>query len=56
MSSAEAEYRLVAHSVAEAVWLRQLFVELRRPIECATIVYCDNVSVVYMASNPVQHR
>ena len=55
-SSAEAEYRAVAHAVAEAVWLRQLLVELHRPIERATIVYCDNISAVYMASNPVQHR
>lgn len=55
-SSAEAEYRSVAHAVAEAVWLRQLLVELHQPIERATIVYCDNISAVYMASNPVQHR
>jgi hypothetical protein len=55
-SSAEAEYRSVAHAVAEAVWLCQLLVELHRPIERATIVYCDNISAVYMASNPVQHR
>jgi hypothetical protein len=55
-SSAEAEYRSVAHAVAEAVWLRQLLVELHRPIEHAIIVYCDSISAVYMASNPVQHR
>jgi hypothetical protein len=55
-SSAEAEYRAVAHSVAEAVWLRQLLVELHRPIERATIVYCDNISAVYMVSNPSQHQ
>jgi hypothetical protein len=55
-SSAEAEYRAVAHAVAEAVWIRQLLVELQRPVEHATIVYCDNISAVYMASNPVQHR
>jgi hypothetical protein len=46
----------VAHSIAEAVWLRQLVVELHSPLECATIVYCDNISTVYMGSNPVQHR
>src|SRR3954468_14343177 len=40
-SFAEAEYRAVAHAVAEAVWLRQLLVELHQPIERATIVYCD---------------
>jgi hypothetical protein len=31
-------------------------VELQRPVEHVTIVYCDNISAVYMASNPVQHR
>jgi hypothetical protein len=55
-SSAEAEYRAVAHVVAETVWLRQLLSELHRPIHQATIVYCDNISAVYMAGNPVQHR
>ena len=29
--------------------------ELQRPVQHATIVYCDNISAVYMASNPVQH-
>ena len=38
-SSAEAEYRLVAHAVAESIWLRQLLAELHRPLERATIVY-----------------
>ena len=55
-SSAEAEYRAVAHAVADTVWLRQLLLEPHRPIEQATIVYCDNISVVYMSGNPVQHR
>ncbi|KAK1629584.1 hypothetical protein QYE76_003899 [Lolium multiflorum] len=44
------------NSVAETVWLRQLLAELHRPIQQATIVYCDNISAVYMSSNPVQHR
>jgi hypothetical protein len=38
------------------VWLRQLLAELHRPIHQATIIYCDNISAVYMAGNPVQHR
>jgi hypothetical protein len=36
--------------------LRQLLTELHRPIQHATIVHCDNISVVYMSGNPVQHR
>ena len=55
-SSAEAEYRAVANGVAEASWLRQLFQELRAPLRHATLVYCDNISAVYMTSNPVQHQ
>ena len=55
-SSAESEYRAVAHGVAEATWLHQLLLELRHPPRRATLVYCDNISVVYLSSNPVQHQ
>lgn len=55
-SSAEAEYRAEANAVAECTWLRQLLGEFGHPMCKATIVYCDNVSAVYMASNPVHHR
>ncbi|XP_021317661.1 uncharacterized protein LOC110435888 [Sorghum bicolor] len=55
-SSAEAEYRAVAHAVAETCWLRQLLQELHTPLPSATIVYYDNVSAVYMTGNPVHHR
>ena len=55
-SSAEAEYRAVANTVAEASWLRQLLSELQSPLQRATLVYCDNISAVYMSANPVQHQ
>ncbi|GKC93068.1 ribonuclease H-like domain-containing protein [Tanacetum coccineum] len=55
-SSAEAEYRGVANAVAETCWIRNLLRELHTPLSSATIVYCDNVSVVYLSSNPVQHQ
>jgi len=55
-SSAEAEYRAVDNAVAEATWLRQLLLELHTPLRRATLVYCDNISAVYMSSNPVQHQ
>jgi histone deacetylase 1/2 len=48
-SSAEAEYRAVANAVAEATWIRQLLYELHRPSPLATVVFCDNVSTVYMS-------
>jgi hypothetical protein len=55
-SSAEAEYRVVANGVAEATWLRQLLLELQSPPSRYTLVYCDNISVVYLSNNPVQHQ
>ncbi|GJW11697.1 ribonuclease H-like domain-containing protein [Tanacetum coccineum] len=55
-SSAEAEYRGVANAVAETCWLRNLLRELHSPLSSATLVYCDNVSAIYLSSNPVQHQ
>ncbi|GJR17464.1 ribonuclease H-like domain-containing protein [Tanacetum coccineum] len=55
-SSAEAEYHGVANAVAETSWIRNLLRELHTPLFIATLVYCDNVSAVYMSANPVQHQ
>nr|XP_020170280.1 uncharacterized mitochondrial protein AtMg00810-like [Aegilops tauschii subsp. strangulata] len=54
-SSAEAEYRAVANVVAECSWLCQLLQELLCDVHKATLVYCDNVSAVYLSANPVHH-
>jgi hypothetical protein len=55
-SSAEAEYRAVANAVAKATWRRQLLSELHTPLCKATLVYCDNISTVYMSLKPVHHQ
>jgi hypothetical protein len=55
-STGEAEYHAVANGVAEASWLRQLLHELHSPLQRATLVYCDNVSAVYLSTNLVQHQ
>nr|GEW66025.1 ribonuclease H-like domain-containing protein [Tanacetum cinerariifolium] len=55
-SSIEVEYQGVANVVAETVWIHNLFHELHSPLLTATLVYCDNVSAVYMSANPVQHQ
>ncbi|GKC66737.1 ribonuclease H-like domain-containing protein, partial [Tanacetum coccineum] len=55
-SSAEAEYRGVANAVAETSWIHNLLRELHTSLFTATLVYCDNVSAVYMSANPVQHQ
>ncbi|GJX64037.1 ribonuclease H-like domain-containing protein [Tanacetum coccineum] len=55
-SSVEAEYRGVVNAVGETSWIRNLLRELHIPLFTATLVYCDNVSAVYMSANPVQHQ
>ncbi|GJU41886.1 ribonuclease H-like domain-containing protein [Tanacetum coccineum] len=55
-SSAEAKYRGVMIVVAETAWIRNLLLELHTPLSIATLVYCDNVSAVYLSTNPVQHQ
>lgn len=55
-SSCEAEYRGVANVVSECCWLRNLLLELHCPFSKATLVYCDNVSAIYLSGNPVQHQ
>jgi hypothetical protein len=46
----------MANSMAEACWLRQLLVELHSPLLRATLVYCHNVSTIYLSTNPVRYK
>lgn len=46
----------MANAVAECSWLRQLLQELLCDVHKAMVVYCDNVSAVYLSANPVHHR
>nr|GEW39215.1 ribonuclease H-like domain-containing protein [Tanacetum cinerariifolium] len=45
-SSAEAEYRGVANTVAETSWIRNLLRELHTLLFTATLVYYNNVSAI----------
>ncbi|GKB59373.1 ribonuclease H-like domain-containing protein [Tanacetum coccineum] len=47
-SNAKVEYHGVVNVVVETAWLRNLLIELHAPLSTATIVYCDNVSVVFL--------
>nr|GEY30387.1 NBS-containing resistance-like protein [Tanacetum cinerariifolium] len=53
---AEAEYRGVANAVAKTCWIWNLLHELHTPLSSVTIVYCNNVSAMYLSSNLVQHQ
>ncbi|GJW39232.1 ribonuclease H-like domain-containing protein [Tanacetum coccineum] len=54
--SVEAKYHGVANAVAETCWLRNILRELHTPLSSTMLVYCDNISAVYLSSNPVQHQ
>lgn len=54
-SSAEAEYRAMAHGVCEILWLKKILEELKRPLEMPMKLYCDNKAAISIAHNPVQH-
>jgi hypothetical protein len=42
--------------VVEASWLQQLIQEIHTPLMKSTLVYCDNVSAVYLSTNIIQHQ
>nr|GEU55754.1 hypothetical protein [Tanacetum cinerariifolium] len=54
--STSVEYRGVVNVVAKTLWLPNLLCELHSSLSTATLVYCDNVSAVYMSVNHVQHQ
>jgi hypothetical protein len=55
-SSAEAEYRAMAFTTCELIWLKQLLDELKFcKIESMSLI-CDNQAALHIASNPVFHE
>ncbi|KAL5577180.1 hypothetical protein UlMin_018879 [Ulmus minor] len=54
-SSTESEYRAVANTVAELIWLISLLSELHITSSSLPMVYCDNLSATYLTANPILH-
>src|SRR3954470_16049637 len=54
-SSAEAEYRSLAHVCAESTWIIHLLKELQFYMPSPAMLFCDNLITTYIASNPVFH-
>ncbi|XP_028108000.1 uncharacterized protein LOC114306874 [Camellia sinensis] len=52
-SSTEAEYRSLAHTTAELTWLTMLLRELQLHSPIPPILWCDNLSAIALASNPI---
>uniref|UniRef100_A0A2N9H9W2 Reverse transcriptase Ty1/copia-type domain-containing protein n=1 Tax=Fagus sylvatica TaxID=28930 RepID=A0A2N9H9W2_FAGSY len=54
-SSTEAEYKALTNTAAELKWLHSLFCELGVSISPPPTIWCDNIGVTYLSSNPVFH-
>ena len=54
-SSTELEYRALAFASAELCWIRTFLKDLGIYIHDPPILWCDNVSALAIASNPVFH-
>ncbi|MCO5604381.1 hypothetical protein L7F22_058546 [Adiantum nelumboides] len=55
LSSTEAEYRGAAVAACEISWLRKLLMDLRLQVDREVVIYCDNLSSIQLAENPVFH-
>ena len=54
-SSAEAEFRVVAHGICEVMWIKRILEELKLSYSTPIKVYCDNKAAISIAHNPVLH-
>ncbi|KZV22301.1 Cysteine-rich RLK (receptor-like protein kinase) 8 [Dorcoceras hygrometricum] len=54
-SSAEAEYRAMAHGLCELIWIRRVLQELKMDVPHPMQLFCDNKSTISIAHNPVHH-
>jgi hypothetical protein len=54
-SSTEAEYRSLAVGAAELAWLRMLLCDFGVYLASPPVIWCDNLSAISLASNPVFH-
>ncbi|GJV88357.1 copia protein [Tanacetum coccineum] len=55
-STVSTDAKFSPNRVPKTPWVRNLLRELHSSLLIAMLVYCDNVSAVYMYANPVQHE
>ncbi|KAL8137526.1 hypothetical protein V2J09_003527 [Rumex salicifolius] len=54
-SSTEAEYKALADTSAEVLWVLSLLGELGHTPPAAPVIYCDNLGATNLSANPVFH-
>ena len=56
LSTAEAEYIVLSSATQEAIWLRQLLVDLKVNVTTPLEILEDTQGTIAMAKNPVGHK
>ncbi|KAM2082066.1 hypothetical protein ACFX1T_035619 [Malus domestica] len=54
-SSTEAEYRSFANTAAEITWICKLLADLSYSLPQSPTIWCDNLSAISLAKNPIFH-
>jgi hypothetical protein len=55
-SSAEAEYRAMASTTSELIWIKQVLADLKIEHKKPMKIFYDNQAARHIASNPVFHE
>ncbi|KAJ0431334.1 putative RNA-directed DNA polymerase [Helianthus annuus] len=55
LSTTEAEYRAAAVAAQECIWLVRLLRSLHQVVDYSVKMFCDNISAIKLAENPVFH-
>ncbi|CAM8915811.1 unnamed protein product [Rhodiola kirilowii] len=55
-SSAESEYRSMAVTCCELVWLGRLLADMKVHVKQPILLYCDNKAAIHIAHNPIFHE
>ena len=55
-SSAEVEYRAMAHTSCDLMWIKHLLEELKFVVKVPMTMHGDNQAAIHIASNPVFHE
>jgi hypothetical protein len=51
----EVEYKGATIATCEVVWLQKLLLDLGQSMNVPVVIYCDNISSILLANNPVYH-
>ena len=54
-SSSEAEYKAIANTTADILWIQNLLHELGIKLSISPSLFCDNTGATYLCANPVFH-